>query len=327
MDAALQAAFPGARVRLPWNYPPSFQLALAPLGFLPYVAAWLVFSAGLCGAYALLARKLFPAKALPLVLLAPGAAVNLLVGQNGLLSTALMGAGAILVRGRPILSGALLGLLTYKPHFAVLAPLVLLAGREWRAFTSAAVTAVLMVVVSAAVLGTDPWIAFAHKAMAPGAVFTTSSSAWRDVPSIMILARTLGLDAPIGAVLHWAVAGLAAAAAAWIWMRTSDGKLRAGALAAATLLVTPYLRVYDLVLLVLPMAALAEGELTLGEQAAIALAWVVPGVLLLSTPPIQYGALVSLAMLGLVLRRVASAPAATHSVRPPRSPAWSPRPL
>lgn len=325
MHAAQQAAFPGAAVRLPWNYPPSFQLALAPLGVLPYVAAWVAFSAALYAAYAFLARRLFAPAALPLALLAPGAAVNLLVGQNGLLTTALIGGGALLLRTRPILAGVLFGLLTYKPHFAVLAPLVLVAGREWRALASASVTAVALVLVSAAALGADPWLAFLHKAMQPGAVFTTSTSAWRTVPSVMILARSLGLDPRIGDALHWTIAGLAAAGAAWAWTRTGDGRLRAGALAAATLLVTPYLRSYDLVLLVLPIAALADGEPAVSERAAITFAWLLPALLLLAPPPVQYAPLLTGAMLVLVLRRVASATGAKAAA--PEITEWSPKPL
>src|SRR5437868_11180206 len=44
MIAAERAAFPGNTPRLPWNYPPTFQMMLMPLGALPYIAAWLIWS-------------------------------------------------------------------------------------------------------------------------------------------------------------------------------------------------------------------------------------------------------------------------------------------
>ena len=242
MLAAEQAAFPGATLRLPWNYPPTFQLILAPLGALPYVAAWLVWSSALYGFYALLARQIAVAGQRWLVLLAPGAAVNLLVGQNGLLSTILMGGGVMLLRSRPIVAGGLLGLMTYKPHFAVLVPLVLICGREWRALGAAVVSGAGLALLALAVFGVDPWFAFVHKAIEPSSIFSSSSSDWRSIPSVMIMARTLGASAGLGAALHWSVAAAAAFGTFWVWRKTDDGLLRAAALATATLLVTPYLQ-------------------------------------------------------------------------------------
>ena len=248
MIAAEQAAFPGVKTRLPWNYPPTFQLMLMPLGALPYGIAWLVWSAVTYGGYALVARKLFDPGRLYLALLAPAAAANLLVGQNGLLSTALVGGGTLLLKRRPILGGVLLGLMSYKPHFAVLVPLVLICGREWRALAGAVAAGAVMALASAAVLGVDPWLAFLHRVAALRRRVPSSSSTWRNIPSVMIMAQTLGLDARLSAVCHWVLAAEAAAGALWAWTKTRDASLRAGALAAAIVLVTPYLRIYDLAL-------------------------------------------------------------------------------
>ncbi|MBD0272167.1 MAG: DUF2029 domain-containing protein [Acetobacteraceae bacterium] len=125
-----------------WLYPPMFLFAAAPLSFLPYLAAWFVWSA--IGLLVLLGS-------LRLVLPAPGAAVGALaapatlfcamLGQNGLLTAGLMAAALALLDRRPWLSGVLLGLLTYKPQFGVLFPLVLLLTRRWKTFSAAAATA------------------------------------------------------------------------------------------------------------------------------------------------------------------------------------------
>ena len=256
MLAAEQAAFPGATLRLPWNYPPTFQLLLMPLGALPYVAAWLVWSGALYGLYVLLAGRIAAAGQRWMVLLAPGAAVNLLVGQNGLLSTVLMGGGVMLLRSRPLLGGALLGLMSYKPHFAVLVPLVLICGREWRALAAAIVSGAGLALLALAVFGADPWLAFVHKAIEPSSIFSSSSSAWRTIPSIMIMARSLGAGRRSAPRCIAALAAAATIGALWVWRKTGDPRLRAAALATATLIVTPYLRVYDLALLILPIAAL-----------------------------------------------------------------------
>ncbi len=312
MIAAEKAAFPGMTVRLPWNYPPTFQLMLMPLAALPYVAAWLLWSGATYGAYGLLARRLVEPDRLWLVLLAPGAAVNLFVGQNGLLSTALIGWGVLMLGRRPIVGGVLLGLMSYKPQFAVLAPLALICGREWRALAAAVVSGAALALLALAVLGVGPWLAFLHKAAQPAAIFSSSSSDWRSIPSVMIMARSLGLDAAVSSALHWSVAAAAAAGAMWIWRATSDWRIRAAALAAATLLVTPYLRVYDLALLILPIAVLLSGaedgkRLGLGETALLFAAWLLPAALMVTRSPIQLGPLAPAALLGLLLWRVARA--------------------
>lgn len=318
MIAAEQAAFPGTTRRLPWNYPPTFQLMLTPLGLLPYVAAGIVWCAGLFGLYALLARRLVSTERLWLLLLFPGAAINLLVGQNGLLSTVLIGGGVLLLARRPLVGGALLGLMAYKPHFAVLIPFVLIAGREWRGFAGAALSGAGLALLSAAVFGLDPWIAFIHKAAAPAAIYSSSSSSWLGVPSVMIMARSLGLDAGLAAALHWAVAAVAAIGAMWAWRKTEDPRLRAGVLAAATVVVSPYLRSYDLALLILPIAALLPGLARRSpiEAVILAAAWLLPAVLLFIPMTVQLGPIAILAVLALVLWRVAHDGGSSRTAEP-----------
>ena len=71
MIAAEHAAFPGMTVRLPWNYPPSLQLLMAPLAALPYGAAWLVWSAVGYGGFVLSLRLLLERSPPLLLLVAP----------------------------------------------------------------------------------------------------------------------------------------------------------------------------------------------------------------------------------------------------------------
>ena len=304
MIAAERSVFPGNTLRLPWNYPPTFLMMLMPLGALPYVAAWLAWSAVLYAFYVLLARRLADApERLLFLLLAPGAAVNLFFGQNGILSTVLLGGGVLMLGSRPLLAGVLLGLMAYKPQFALLVPFALLAGREWRALGAAILSQFALILLSLAVLGIEPWQAFLYKLAHPTSVFSSSSSDWRAIPSIMIFARTLGLGPLASNILHWGIAAAAAAITLWTWHKTKDGLIRAAILAAATLVVTPYLRAYDLLLLALPIALLLRGKTRLVEKIIIAAAWLVPGVLMFVAPPVQIGALVSLALLAAVTYR------------------------
>jgi alpha-1,2-mannosyltransferase len=306
MLAAQHAAFPGSRLRLPWNYPPTFQLMLMPFGVLPYAVAWLIWSCVLYGCYALLTRRLVDD---PLefgfLLLAPGAAVNLFVGQNGILSAVLMGTGVLLLGSRPIIAGILLGMMAYKPQFAVLIPLALLAGKEFRALAAAIVSQAALMLLSAMVLSTGPWLAFLQRITHASTVFSSSSSDWRGIPSVMILARTLGMSEMSSTFCHWTVAALASILVVWTWLKTGSAALRLATLATATVLVTPYLRGYDMVLLVLPAAALMSlARLGIAEKAVILCAWLMPAILTFVPSRIQFGPLVSLAMLAVVIRHM-----------------------
>ena len=306
MIAAERSSFPGNTTRLPWNYPPTFQLLLTPLAALPYVAAWVLWSVGLYAAYAVLARAIVPPQRLWLMLLFPGAAINLLVGQNGLLSTVLIGGGVLLLDRRPWIAGVMFGLMAYKPHLAILIPLVLLCGRAWRALAATIISGIAFVALSAAILGTAPWQAFIDKTLNAPAIFQSSSSDWHSIPSILILARSLGLSGGVSAALHWIVAASAAIGAMWVWRQTNDARLRAAALAAGTLLVSPYLRIYDLAPLILPIVALARGERgrpKIAEWILVAVAWVMPAVLLFGPAWIQGGPLVIAALMGVILWR------------------------
>ncbi len=308
MIAALRAAFPGSTLRLPWNYPPTFLLMLMPLAALPYVVAWLIWSCALYIIYVLMARRLVRDQyRVWVLLLAPGIAVNLFFGQNGILSVVLLGGGVFLLRSRPVLAGVLLGLMAYKPQLALLAPVALLAGREWRGLIAAVVSEAALILLSVVVFGVDPWISFLKKLLHPDAVVSSSTSGWRTVPSVATFAKTLGASPSVADLCHWTIAVLGTAAAAWVWWKIKDGALRAAVLAAATLLVTPYLRAYDLALLVLPMAfLLSRAQIGPIKVAAILAAWLAPAVLMFMSPSIQFGPVVSVLLLATLLLRVSA---------------------
>ena len=307
MIAAQHTTFPGNTMRLPWNYPPTFQLMMMPLGALPYIPAWLVWTCLLYSGYAyLIWRMSADPRHRCFLLLAPGVAVNLFFGQNGVLSIVLMGAGVLLLGSRPLLAGMLLGMLAYKPQLALLAPLALIAGREWRAFSAAVVSQAMLAGLSIAVMGLGPWTGFLYKLTHP-AVVLSSSSDWRAVPSILTFAKTIGLDPGIGEIFHWTVAALAIGTALWMWWKTKDSFIRLGVLATATLLVTPYLRAYDLALSVLTIAVLLSRErLAISENAIIFAAWLLPAYLMFIPPQIQFGPLICALLLVTLSWRIFS---------------------
>lgn len=315
MIAAEHRSFPGMTVRLPWNYPPSLQLIVAPLGALPYVAAWLVWSLAGYLAFLHAVQRVSRTHWAPLWLLAPAAAINLFFGQNALFSLAIVVSGVSHLERRPILAGCLLGLLACKPQFAV-APVVLLAvGRHWRALGAAAASQAALAAASALVLGPATWVEFVGRLSHPGSVFTSSSSDWRAIPSILTLARTLGLPDSIATAAHWLVAAGVVLLALRLWRRTTDPGYRAAITGTACVLITPYLRGYDLALLLPAVIVLSEAGLDRGQRlpsaillAAAGLGWAAPALLMFTSPAVQLGPLISLAILGCLAWRLLGQP-------------------
>ena len=92
----------------------------------------------------------------------PMAFANTLVGQNGFLTAALIGGTLYLLPVRPVLAGVCLGLLTYKPQYGLLFPIVLIAASQWTVFFTAGLVAAAMAFASWLAFGTESWQAFFH---------------------------------------------------------------------------------------------------------------------------------------------------------------------
>ena len=93
---AAQAAFFKVSYPVPWFYPPTFLLMVYPLAALPYLASLGVWLAATLIAFLTVVRRIAPHPLTPWLALAfPGTFQNFFNGQNGFLSTALLGGGLI----------------------------------------------------------------------------------------------------------------------------------------------------------------------------------------------------------------------------------------
>jgi arabinofuranan 3-O-arabinosyltransferase len=182
---------------LNWSYPPLFLFVAALLACLPYAAAFVGWIVATAAGYAVtigaIAKRWdagFAACAAPVFF------ANAIVGQNGFLSAALMGASLLFLKQNPLLSGVFLGLMTYKPQLGVLFPLALLLDRNWRALASASVTSAILLAASWLAFGTQTFLAFLHFLPATSqAILTDRGEDWNKMQSVYALARTLGASA------------------------------------------------------------------------------------------------------------------------------------
>ena len=126
--ALLLSLNPPFTAPFPFSYPPPYLLLIRPLGSLSYPAALHLWTAATFLAYWAVVCRLTEGRAAALLaILAPAAGINVVFGQNGFLTAALLVGGAGLLRSRPILAGILLGLLSYKPQFGLVIGVALVA--------------------------------------------------------------------------------------------------------------------------------------------------------------------------------------------------------
>jgi hypothetical protein len=256
---------------LPFAYPPCFLLPLAPFGLLAYPAAaacWVLLTFAAYGA----AMRRWAPDGIWLALSFPPLLVNAITGQAGLLTAALFVAGMALLPKRPFAAGLLLGLLVVKPQLGLILPLALLAGREWRAFAGAAAGSLGLVLLSIALFGWGPWQAWLGNAGLIASIASEGLAGWHRMASVYGALRLAGLGAGPALLVHGLVALAAAAAACLIWHREREIGRRAAALAAATALASPYLFVYDMLILVVPFVWLVQRG---RHKLPLALAWAI----------------------------------------------------
>ena len=239
-------------------YPPPYLLVCLPLGLAPYLVALSIWLAATGAAWAKMARAWLgdvgQSRMIWLALAAfPAVIVNIGHGQNGFLTAALLGAGALLHQRRPYLAGILFGALVIKPHLAVLVPLFLIFGGNWRSFVSAGATAAALCVASWWVFGAQAWLAFLENSTTARAVLDDNLVGFAKMQSAFAGVRVLGGNAGAAWVVH-GVFACGAVFALWRVRRTGDACASGAALVCASLLATPFLLDYDLTLLIVPIA-------------------------------------------------------------------------
>jgi hypothetical protein len=251
-----------------WHYPPPFLFVASLLAHFPYTVAFIGWAAASLVPYVAVMRGIVGRPfGLLLALAFPVVLTNTLVGQNGFLTASLIGGALYLMPMRPVLSGICLGLLSYKPQYGLLFPLVLIAASQWTVFFTAGAVAVAMALASWLAFGTESWQAFFHwMPMFSQAFLTEGRAPWGKMQSIFAVVRYFGGTEPIGWLFQWIMSAMVAVVLTLVWRSRISYPLKAAALATGTLLITPYLFLYDLVVLAIAMAFLVRIGLRKGFE-------------------------------------------------------------
>jgi len=310
--AAEKAVFGGREVPFfGWHYPPFFFAVAFIVATFPYAWGLAIWIAASLAAYLAAMRAILPRPETLLIAAAsPALFINIGHGQNGFLTAGLLGAALHLLDRRPWVAGVMIGCLAYKPQFGLLIPVALVAGGRWSTIGASVATIAGLLAISFATLGIGVWHAFADSmSFTQTVVLEQGGTGWEKIQSIFSALRMWGAGVQLAYTVQFALALMLAASLAWLWQSDAAFELKAAALATASLLATPYVLDYDLVVLAIAIGYFARYGLSCGfrsfEISLLAAAWMVPllsrSIAGLACVPL--GLVIMLALHCLILRR------------------------
>ena len=263
--AAQDEIMPGGDSLLYFAYPPPVAAAYALLAVLPYVGAYVLHTSLMLGALLLglgLIRPLVPDRPVGAIVVVATALtfvplfMGVTLGQNSALVFLLVAASWRFAHdGRPELTGVVLGLLLFKPQYAIpLIGLHLLRGR-WRIPVISALVAAAWWAAGAVMLGAG-WLTDWFDQVGEFTAVDAEINGANAVSWLGIAEHTLG----VGSTAALAVGGILIVATiavlVVVWWRADDHRLTVpmAAAAAGILLVSPHAMFYDAGLLVITAA-------------------------------------------------------------------------
>jgi hypothetical protein len=257
--AATERYFGPGMSWLPWLYPPHILAFAVPLGALPYAVALAIWSAGGVAAF-LVACLAGHSRARQWDLAAIILPITLMLVYYGQISlwAGAFGIGALrLIGHRPLVAGVLLGLLTVKPHYGLLIPLLLLWQRQWLTIVVASGVFAGLIALSFAFVDLATWTGWARDALpeqyrwffVDDRVFLSKLMSL----SPLMAARFAGFDIETAELLHKGVALIAVLAFVAVLWKAAPARAGYAAILALPL-VTPYFHTYDLPIYIAALA-------------------------------------------------------------------------
>ena len=272
LHAAQRTAASFAGGGLPFPYPPAFLLLVMPFALLSFPVGMAVWAIATFPFYFFAVRRMFPDSGW-LAAAFPPVFVGAVIGQNSFVMGALFVGGLVLMRSRPFAAGLVLGCLILKPQLALLLPVAVLASRQWRTMFGAALSSVGVLLLGIVIFGVGATTAWIEQMPLFVSIARDGLVGWSKLASVYAAARQAGLDAGVAMTIHALIAGAAAIAVWKVWRSDAELTCKAAVLATGTMLVSPYLFLYDAVILVVPFLWLAKNK---GDPALLSLLWWLP---------------------------------------------------
>ena len=253
LSDALVPEAKGVRYHPAWG--PQVALLFAPFALLPFAWALTAWTALTLFLYAVCGRALWrrcptlaregPFVAL-LAVLSPALHNLVAYGQTSILACgAFTLAYLAMSAGRPVLAGAAIGLLAYKPQLGLAAAVIFVATREWRIVAGAVATGLGQLAAAWVLFGTPPMVAYVKTLIGLPKLAAAFEPFLHEAHSLYGFYRLFLPESAVG--LAYAVTAIPVLVAAVIaWRSRAPLPLRFMALILATMLVSPHLISYDL---------------------------------------------------------------------------------
>lgn len=263
-----------------WSYPPHLMFFIWPFGLFGYFPSYAVWCAIGLALYVWAAvaggvdRKYWFFLAI-----APAVTVNAFLGQNGFLTAALLIGGLANLDRRPITAGILFGILTIKPQFGLLLPVLLVLNGHWRVIGSAVATTVLLATATAIWFGPEIWIQYFDKVTPQqrDLLNVAGVMGWPIVSSAFVNARLVGLPDSYAWLIQGGVSAFAFGAVVWTFWRKRDPVLSQALFVTATFLFSPWMLNYDMVVFGWIVALLRQrGNEAIVDQCLSLALWMLP---------------------------------------------------
>ncbi len=255
-------------------YPPQVSLLFEPLVHLPYpwaLTVWWIVSTVLYGACCYAVWRVCPglqrygSLVMVLALAFPAFFHVIAWGQTSVLALACFtGAFLLLRRGKHFLAGLSLGLLAFKPQLGLAAATVFLITGNWKVIMGAGFSSAAEFSAGVLFYGLAPLHQWVNKVAQVGSVLTLFEPKLYQTHCLRTFWLML-LPWNAASTLLYAVSAFAVIImAGTLWRRDSRAPLsfRYSALLLATVLISPHLTVYDLVILAPAILLLADWVVT-----------------------------------------------------------------
>jgi len=252
-NQALDELVPGHNYKdQQFSHPPHFMLLVAPLGLMPFNVSWIVFTLFSIGLFWKFALEPLSKAERNILIWSPALMLALLVGQTSLILVAIFAGIMKTMDKRPLIAGILIALLTVKPQLGFLFPIFLLATGRYKAFFYASLCTAIFFALSVAIMGYDVWHTYLTSAAGDQAAVMINSH-----PIVLGLMPTLyvnlgfaGVPPNVALSLHGLAAILAIIVMIITVRKTTNPKIAYAIFIATSFVVTPYLMVYDTLIVI-----------------------------------------------------------------------------
>jgi hypothetical protein len=240
-------------------YPPQVSLVFAPLAHLSYgwaLALWWLCTAAIYGACCYWIWRVCPnlrdfGGTVAIVAIAFPAFFHLIAwGQTSALALACFTVGFLLLRDeREFAAGLALGCLIFKPQLGLSAGLLFIIVGRWRLLAGSALSAVAQIAAGVAYYGVDPFLSWLRTLLHVPALLSSFEPRPYQTHCLRTFWSMLVPWSGVAFVFYVVSAIVVLAGTIAIWKRQEPLPLKYSALLLATVLVSPHLTVYDLVIL------------------------------------------------------------------------------